>query len=48
MEELDSYVGLHSKYYPADIKKMIKLMKDTKIALYKDQDEHATKTEIRI
>jgi hypothetical protein len=29
MEELNSYVGLHFKNHPADIKKMIKTLEDT-------------------
>jgi hypothetical protein len=48
MEELDGYIGLHFKHNPADIKKMIKTMDDTSLAMPKDHEEYATKTEIHI
>jgi hypothetical protein len=48
VEELDSYVGLHFKYHPADIKKMIKNMEDTVVAVPDDHDSQATKTVIHI
>jgi hypothetical protein len=48
IEELDGYVGLQFKQHPADIKKMIKLMEDTKIKVPKDHNAQASKTEIRI
>jgi hypothetical protein len=46
MEELDSYV--HFTHHPADIKKMIKLMKNTMLVMPKDHDEEATKPDIHI
>jgi hypothetical protein len=48
MEELDSYVGLHFKYHPAGIKKMIKLMEHTTIAMPEDHTEDATQMAICI
>jgi hypothetical protein len=48
MEELDGYIGLHFKHNPADIKKMIKTMDDTSLAMPKDHEEYASKTEVRI
>jgi hypothetical protein len=44
VEELDSYMGLHFKFHPADIKKMIKNMEDTIVAIPKDHNSQATKT----
>ena len=48
LEELDSYVGLHFKYSPGDIKKMIKSMTDTEQTLPADPRDKASKTEKRI
>jgi hypothetical protein len=48
LEELDSYVGLHFKYSPGDIKKMIKSMTDTEQTLPADPKDKASKTEKRI
>ena len=48
MEELDNYVGLHFKHHPANIKKMIRSMNSTTIAIPKDHEEKASKTRIHI
>jgi hypothetical protein len=47
-DELDTYVGLHFKKHPIDIKRMIKTMSDTNIPLPKDHEKDATKTAIRV
>ena len=47
-DKLDSYVGLHFKHYPMDIKKMIKEMNDVNISPPKDHEESAGKTEVKI
>jgi hypothetical protein len=49
MEELSNYVGLHfTKHHPADIKKMMKLMQDTKILESTDHEVGASMTAVRI
>jgi hypothetical protein len=48
MEELDGYIGLHFKSHPADIKKLIKVMENTKIPMPNDHTNNAAKTEVRI
>jgi hypothetical protein len=48
VDELDTYVGLHFKKHPIDMKRMIKSMTDTIIPTPTDHADTATKTEIRI
>lgn len=49
MEELDSYVGLHFKHDPGEIKTMLKTMKDVVFTMPKDYNEKtATKTTIKV
>lgn len=48
MEELDSYIGLHFKHYPSDIKTMVKLLSDVRIRTPVDYADGASKTVIRI
>ena len=47
VEELDGYIGINLKH-SKDVKKMIKKMKDTVIAMPVDPKDDASKTELKI
>ena len=47
VEELDGYIGINLKH-SEDIKKMVKKMKDTVIAIPVDPKDDASKTELKI
>ena len=47
VEELDGYIGINLKH-SEDVKKMVKKMKDTVIAMPVDPKDDASKTELKI
>ena len=46
VEELDGYIGINLKH-SEDVKKMVKKMKDTVIAMPVDRKDDASKTELK-